>query len=263
MEGTAEREAGFPGESLTFEASPDPQSREEDIQWSGGGDPAIGAGRRFTTSFAAGGSHMVTARFGRESTEFPVTICPLDAWLAEAREFYGTSIDFSIVRVKSSWAVVGPSGTGWTCNNVVRFKRPRRAEDLPRQSTLIHELGHVWEHQTGQVQLLSGLVEQIGRRFGRDPYDYGGPDGVARAERLTSFAKEGQAQIITECWKATHGFSEDKKGISFSTPGYVENLQRLVNGADIGGGGSPRRALGNVIDGGAAWLVNAALGILE
>jgi hypothetical protein len=45
---------------------------------------------------------------------------------------------------------------------------------------------------------------------------------------LTAFKKEGQAQILTEYWKAGHGYHEDKKGVPFSTPGYVENLRQLV-----------------------------------
>jgi hypothetical protein len=228
--------------------SPDPGCRDADIEWSGGVDPSTDTGRRFTTSFRTGGAYTVTARCGSASVDFDVAICPLDVWLTEARAFYGPSIDFSVVRISTSWAVLGPSGTGWTCNDVVRFKRARRAADLPRQSTLIHELGHVWEHQTGQVQLLGGLIEQVGRRFGRDPYDYGGPDGVARAQRLTAFAKEAQAQILSEYWKATHGYERDRKGIPFVTPGYVENLRRLVSGAGIGTAASGRRGLGSVLD---------------
>jgi hypothetical protein len=263
VEGKAKREAGFPGESLVFEVSPGPDGTDDDISWSGGGSPAAGTGRRFITSFDSGGTYTVTASSRTASLGFQVTICPLEAWLARAQEFYGASIAFSLVRVKSSWAVFGPSGTGWTCNDVIRFKRPRRAEDLPHEPTLIHELGHVWEHQTRQVQLFGGLIEQLERRFGRDPYDYGGPDGVAHADRLTAFKKESQAQILTEYWKAGHGYQEDKKGVAFSTPGYVENLQQLVEGAGIGTRHSGRRGLGSVLDSAAARIVNAALQVLE
>lgn len=263
MEGTARREAGFPGESLTFEVSPDPDGADDEVRWSGGGDPATGTGRRFVTSFHSGGTYTLTAKCGTASVGFRVAICPVESWLARAREFYGDSIDFSPVRVKSSWAVFGPSGTGWTCNDVVRFKRPRRAADLPEEPTLIHELGHVWEHQSGQMQLLNGLIEQIGGRFGRNPYDYGGPDGVARADRLTVFKKEGQAQILMELWKARHGYPKDTRGVPFSTPGYVENLQRLVEGAGIGSRRPSRGGLGSLIDSGAARVANAILHALE
>lgn len=262
MQGKAERGAALPGESLLFEVSPEPDGTGGDIRWSGGGRPAVGTGRRFVTSFDAGGTYTITATDGTASVAFQVTICPLESWLADAAEFYGASIDFSSLRVKSSWAVFGPMGTAWTCNDVVRFKRPRRAEDLPHEPTLIHELGHVWEHQTGQVQLLRGLIEQIGRRFGRNPYDYGGPEGVARADELTAFKKEGQAQILTEYWKARHGYRQDANGVSFSAD-YVQSLQRLVDGAGIGVGRPTRRGLGSVIDSATARVVNALLHALE
>ena len=85
--------------------------------------------------------------------------------------FYGPAIDFTRVKVGSSRLVMGPPGTAWTCNDVIRSSAPG-AEELPHEATSIHELGHVWEHQTGQAQLLRGVIEQIGRRLGRDPYDF-------------------------------------------------------------------------------------------
>ncbi len=263
MQGKATREAGLPGEPFVFEVSPDPEHVDDDVRWSGGGDPSTGTGRRFSTRFDTGGTFTVTAMSGPASLAFDVAICPLDAWLDGAQGFYGASIDFSRVRVETSRAVIGPSGMAWTCNNVIRFKRPRTASDLPHESTLIHELGHVWEHQTGQLQLLGGLVEQIGRRFGRDPYDYGGPDGVARADRLTVFKKESQAQILTEYWRATHGHAADRMQVPFSTPGYVEDLRRLMEGAGIGTRAANRRGPGGVLDSAVAGIVNAALGLFN
>jgi hypothetical protein len=253
----AQREAGIPGEAITFEVTNAPG---QVVEWSGGGEPATGAGRRFVTAFPTGGDFTVSATCGPERASRGVAICPLDEWLAGARGFYGPSIDFSRVRVATSRAVWGRGGSAWTCNDVIRFKRPMTKADLPRESTLIHELGHVWEHQSGQMQLLGGLVEQIGRRFGRDPYDYGGPEGVARAERLTTFRKEGQAQILTEYWKSGHGHAKDARGAPFSTPGYVENLRRLVDDAGIGRAGVHRTGPGNLLDSGLARIVNAVLG---
>ena len=133
-------------------------------------------------------------------------------WLSRARPFYGPSVDFSRVRVGASRLVLGRSGTAWTCNDVIRFKRARRPEELPSESTLIHELGHVWEHQTGQAQLLRGVIEQIGRRFGRDPYDFGGPEGLREASSLTAFTKEGQAQIRPSCGSRSTAIRQIGKG---------------------------------------------------
>jgi hypothetical protein len=153
---------------------------------------------------------------------------------------------------------------GWTCNSVIRFKRPRRPEDLPSESTLIHELGHVWEHQSGRAQLLRGLFEQTGRLLGRDPYDFGGPERISRAATLTEFSMESQAEILMEYWKSQNGYSADGRGIPFSTPGYLTDLRRLVEEAGIGTRGPvPRRTVASTVDSLVARLVNAILSAFD
>jgi hypothetical protein len=164
--------------------------------------------------------------------------------------------------VKQSWAVGGPAGTGWTCNNVVRFKQARRAQDLPDESTLIHELGHVWEHQSGQAQLLKGLLEQVSRVFGRDPYDFGGPAGAHAGAKLTDFKKEGQAEIIRDLWLSKHGFPSDMRDVPFSTAGYADDLRRLVEGAGIGSRAPHGHSAAGAIDGLVAKIVNAVVRLI-
>jgi hypothetical protein len=210
-----------------------------------------------------GGTFEVTVRCGESSKRFSVTVCPIGEWVSRARDFFGPSIDFARVRIKGSRVVFGPPRTGWTCNDVIRFKRPRLAEHLPSESTFIHELAHVWEHQTGQAQLLRGIVEQTGKLLGRDPYDFGGPQGAKRARKLTSFSKESQAQIVMEYWKSQRGYATDHKGVSFSTPGYVGELQRLVVDAGIGSDTRPRRTLASSIDSVVAGLVNTLLAPID
>jgi hypothetical protein len=199
----------------------------------------------------------------RDQVEFQVTVDEVKAWLSRAASFYGPSIDFSKVTVKTSPLVFGPAGTAWTCNNVIRFKRGTRAQGLPVEATFIHELGHVWEHQTGQAQLLKGIVEQIGTRFRHDPYDFGGPDGVHNARTLTDFSKESQAQIIMELWKSAHGYERDSKNVAYSTAGYVDDLRRLVEGAGIGTRSSARRTVAGAIDTGVARALNRLVDLLS
>jgi hypothetical protein len=187
----------------------------------------------------------------------------VDDWLASAAEYFGPSLDVSKVRVKASRVVLGPPGTGWTCNNVVRFKRPRREADLPSHSTFVHELAHVWQHQSGQAQLLRGLVEQIGRLLGRDPYDFGGPEGLRSIAALMRLKKESQAEVVREHWRSRQGFEADRKGRSFSTPGYLDDLRRLVDEAGIGHRGPGRRTIGGAVDTMIARLVNAVLARTE
>ena len=256
MDCRASRAAALTRESIAFEVSPGPGYADEDVRWFGGGDPAEGSGRRFVTTFDAGGTFEVLARCGEDSLGFPVAIADVDAWLARAQAFFGPSVDLSRVRVTTSRLVFGRAGTAWTCNDVNRFKRPARPEDLPSEATLIHELGHVWEHQSGQAQLLRGVMEQVGRWFGRDPYDFGGPEGVHRAASLTSFAKEAQAQIVTELWKSQRGFPPDRLRVPQSTPGYADDLRRLVQDAGIGARAPTDGSVWGKIDARVAWIVN-------
>jgi hypothetical protein len=263
MQAEPHREAAFPFERISFAVTPDPGCAGEDVRWAGGGDPPTGAGPRFETAFPAGGSYTVIASCGTDVHEFGVIVCPIERWLEDAAEFFGPSLELSRVRVKASRYVFGPSGTGWTCNTVVRFKRPRREEDLPSQSTFIHELAHVWQHQSGQAQLLKGLLEQVGRILGRDPYDFGGPEGARSARALTGLRKEAQAEIVRELWRSQNGFDDDRKGRPFSTPGYPEDLARLAEEAGIGGRGPGRRTIGGTVDSWLARLVNAVLAPME
>jgi len=262
LQGAARMEVGLPGEAFLFEVA-DSGSSHQDIVWSGGESPPTGHGPRFTTIFGSSGEHAVTARSGERVLELRVSVCPMDEWLEEASSFFGPSVDLSKVTIKMSWLVLGPPGTAWTCNDVIRFKRPRRSEGLPRETTLIHEIGHVWEHQSGQAQLLRGFVEQLGKLFGRDPYDFGGPEGVRRATALTRFTKEGQARIIEEHWKSFNGYDTDARGIAFTTPGYSSDLERLVHGAGIGRRSGSRRTLWSTIDAVIARIVNAAVTLVE
>jgi hypothetical protein len=259
VRGRSERRAAFPGERIRFEASADLGTIDRDITWSGGDDPPTGSGTRFETVFRGGGAHEVVASCGEQQMRFPIVVCEVDAWLSRAGSFFGPSVDLARVRVLASRWVWGSAGTAWTCNDTIRFKRPVGAEDLPRESTLIHELGHVWEHRSGQAQLLMGIVEQVGRVFGRDPYDYGGPEGLRAARSLTSFSKESQAQIVTELWRARHGSEHDRRGVPFDTPGYLGELERLVAGAGIGTTATRRATAASWIDAFVARLVNAVL----
>jgi hypothetical protein len=260
MEIKAKRTAFLPGERIELEAV---SGAPDEARWSGGGAPASGEGSRFRTTFDKGGTHSIRVEHREDTARIEIEVCSLDEWLVRAENFFGPSLEIGRVTVKASRWVLGSPGTAWTCNMVVRFKRPIRAEDLPSESTLIHELGHVWEHRAGQAQLLSGLREQVGRRFGRDPYDFGGPAGVRDAKTLEGFSKEGQAQILTELWKADHGYQTDRKDVPFSTAGYVDDLRRLVQGAGIGTSDQTRRTLSGMIDSGVARLVNLVLATVE
>lgn len=186
-----------------------------------------------------------------------------DEQKAQLREFFGPSIDFSKVSFKESRFCSG--GRPWACGNVVRVKKSRPGDTHTTETAdLIHELGHVWQHQHGQLTFLSAVAEQLRGAIVRnfDPYNYGGATGVASLRRLSSFLTESQAQIITEYWKSQHGFTQDRLETPFSQD-YVRNLFRLIQGARIGSAAPGKATLASRTDSFIAYLVNGVLGLLE
>ena len=189
------------------------------------------------------------------------------ALIEQCREFYGDMLAFERVRLRPSRFV---GRAPWTCNNVIRWKAGT-SMTLP---DLIHELAHVWQHQHGQTQILSGILEQLRYLRGHDPYDYGGPRGVRLLVtghgRLTDLSKESQAQIIEECWKEGHGYSQDRLGYLF-TAQYAADLTALVNGAGIGRPPQSRPLAARPdllprphrLDAVVAWLINRAIALME
>ncbi len=117
-------------------------------------------------------------------------------------------------------------------------------------STVIHELAHCWQHQTGRWQLTRGLLEQtlftllgrwiaaLGAKPLYDPYDYGGPAKLAGAATLVSFRLEAQARIIEHYWVSGapgvrticgHLLRDDRRA---PTP-FARDLARLCQDAGI------------------------------
>jgi hypothetical protein len=252
----------LPGEPVAFKAEVAPGEGGEGIRWTGGGEPADGEGPAFTTQWSSGGTYDVTATCGSSRITLIAQVCPVDQLLNEASAFYGPSVDMSRVTVKTSSLIV--DGRPWTDGNTIRFPKPADVGSCPDLETMIHELAHVWEHQTGQTQILSGAVEQLGHVLvpGYNPYDFGGSDGVHGATRLRDFNKESQAQIIENCWRVERGFDVDTAGRPF-TEQYVADLRRLVEGAGIGRKAPAGAAstVGGVVDSIAGGIVKAVLAL--
>ena len=64
-----------------------------EVTWTGGGTPANGTGRTFTTVFSAGGTFRVAARAGEADIDVTVTVCPIDEWLARFRRLWAPRLE--------------------------------------------------------------------------------------------------------------------------------------------------------------------------
>lgn len=190
-------------------------------------------------------------------------MCPLQEWLEHAADFFGPTLDLGRVKVIASRWVLGSRRSEWTCNTVVRFRRPIRVEDLPSEATLIHELGHVWKHRAGQAQLLFGLLEQIRRRLGRDPYDFGGPVVCGKRTRSRTSRKKVRHRSSRSSGRPNTGTEPIAQGVAFTTTGYLDDLRRLVRGAGIGTADPARHTFAGMVDSSVARLVNLVLARFE
>lgn len=187
----------------------------------------------------------------------------IDNQLAEGKKLYGVSLDYSKVTIKTSRFV--HNAPAWSCGNVIRFQQPAPGDDSPIDTaTLIHELGHVWQHQSGHVVFLKALWEQLRKIVSPqfDPYNYGGPEKVLAPKRLSDYYTESQAQIICEYWRGANGHGTDRLNNIF-TPEYIQNLERLVRDAGIGATPPSKGSLGYMIDSVVVGMLNGILSIFE
>ena len=119
--------------------------------------------------------------------------------LAAARSVFGDALAWERVRIyPRGFTPFQPRHTAVSPLGAVHF---RRADFLPDYSVkwsdmawLIHELVHVWQHQTGVPVILRGLVE---RRYAYDVLDAGKP--------LAAYGIEQQAAIVEDWFRLTCG----------------------------------------------------------
>lgn len=154
-----------------------------------------------------------------------------------AREFFGDALDLDPIRVVAS-PFARLTGRAFVTWNTIHWpgRPPDRPAD-PAMRTLIHELAHCWQYQSGAHQMLRGILEQtlytllgwwmvrLGLTPLYDPYDFGGADGVARAAALAEFRLEAQAAIVDACWASRAQAAGDP---------FAADLARLVRAAGIG-----------------------------
>lgn len=125
-----------------------------------------------------------------------------------AKDMFGSSIDLSRVRIHDEkYIFFQPDNSGMTPNGEIYvagvYSADYAGERPGRQAFFIHEMVHVWQHQTGVLQagvIGSALIEMIA---------YAGDYSSAYAyvldgsKDLTDYGLEQQASIVEDYFRLT------------------------------------------------------------
>lgn len=132
------------------------------------------------------------------------------------KSVFGNSLDLARVRVHDEkYIFFQPDNSGMTPNGELYVHGVYSADyssDRPnRQAFFIHEMVHVWQHQTGVLAggvIGSAIVEMIGRLG-----DYGSayPYVLDGAKDLTDYGLEQQASIVEDYFRITRLGDEPKR----------------------------------------------------
>lgn len=119
--------------------------------------------------------------------------------LRAAGDVFGDAIDWHRVRLYARpFLWLQPRGTATSPNGAVYFHavdhRPDFSVEWRGMAWLIHELTHVWQHQSGQWVIPRGLWE---RRYRYGVIDPGRP--------LERWGIEQQAAIVEDWYRLTQG----------------------------------------------------------
>lgn len=133
-----------------------------------------------------------------------------DSEIAELRKVYGDSIDYSSVRLKEgNVGLFGMSGRAFTHGNTIYIPK----ESMPLTTDLlVHEMGHVWQHQNGGTDYMSEALwaQNVG-----DGYDF--EKGISQGKSWSQLNPEQQSELLQQAYAS--GFF-DAPGQKFEYNGH-------------------------------------------
>ena len=152
-----------------------------------------------------------------------------DAEIAELRKVYGDSIDYSSVRIKEGSAgLFSLTGRAFTHGDTIYIPK----DNLPLTTDLlVHEMGHVWQHQNGGTDYMSEAL--VGQYLG-EKYDF--EKGIKEGKSWSELNPEQQAELLQQAYKA--GFFNGSTGGKFVYNGtdYTDYLNEALRQVRAGEG---------------------------
>jgi hypothetical protein len=154
--------------------------------------------------------------------------------LAVVKKVYGDSIDYSKVELKTGdVGIFGVSGRAFVHGNTIYIpKESLNADGSVHLETLVHEMGHIRQHQVGGTDYMSEAL--YGQYLG-DGYDW--RKGLDAGKSFGDLNPEQQAEFISTAYAAGY-FDNPSAGFRYNGTDYTRQLENAL--ADIKAGrGAP------------------------
>lgn len=145
--------------------------------------------------------------------------------IALARGIFGDSVDYARVRIHDKRifpGIIQKKGRAMAGHNAVSFPGTTSSadfskEDGVRQALFIHEMVHVWQHQTGAAHTYRAFAREMLRS--KFNYDAAYQHRLERGRDLMSYNFEQQACIIQDYFALTwHGIRQSHRGALLNEP---------------------------------------------
>ena len=156
---------------------------------------------------------------GRKLTEDEIT---------ELRKVYGESIDYSKVRIKEGDAgLFSVSGRAFTHGDTIYIPK----KDLPlTKDLLVHEMGHVWQHQNGGTDYMS---EALAGQYVGDGYNF--EKGIDEGKSWSELNPEQQAELLQQAYKSGF-FNSPGQRFTYNGKDYTDYLNEALRQLRAGQG---------------------------
>ena len=148
--------------------------------------------------------------------------------ITELRKVYGDSIDYSQVRIKEGNAgLFSLSGRAFTHGNTIYIP----PDNMPMsKDLLVHEMGHVWQHQTGGTDYMS---EALAGQYAGDGYDF--EKGIQEGKSWSELNPEQQAELLQQAYKSGF-FDSPGRRFTYNGTDYTDYLNEALRQVRAGQG---------------------------
>jgi len=151
-----------------------------------------------------------------------------DDEITELKKVYGDTIDYSKVRIKEGDAgLFSLTGRAFTHGDTIYVPK----DDLPlTKDLLVHEMGHVWQHQNGGTDYMSEAL--VGQYLG-DGYKF--EKGIQEGKSWSELNPEQQAELLQQAYLSGF-FNSPGRRFVYNGTDYTDYLNEALRQVRAGQG---------------------------